>query len=528
LELEFWKRLETATGRARSLAHFESLHDWKRMDRYVSEIRKVKPSDVKRVAGNYLRLENCSLLEYLPLSMKERSIAAESMLRTFEGLLTPATDQEYESRAKEVVLSIDIPSVADDFKFSELRYSFQPASILRGPDVFIREDHTAPVISMGFYFPGGKLSENNQNAGITELMLSLMLQGTREKNGIRFHRQLNIYGGQLLPVVADDYFGFQFSILSRNFEAGFKLFQELIKTPEFNKEALRRQKEIQTATLQIRNKSSAYLTQLLNQALFGDFPYALSTMGTEKSIAGLSLESLQNWYETHVRNKKPIVAIIGDTEGTSLASYFVKSFSGSRFQDSKISQDFMKPVEKKEFIQHGWNKGQSSILIGFQAPSEDDEDTNAASLIQSYLGNQGRFSQEIRDRLGLAEISLAYVPRLRGGSMIVCALVNAGSEEAANKSIQDEIKRMKTAPINYHDLRLAGNAAIGIYEIGIQARPVQIRKVVENVLAGKGLDGFVNYGNNLQAVTEEDFREVAGRVFNLEKAAIVQSQGESK
>jgi zinc protease len=528
LELEYWKRLETATGRAQILAHFESMHDWKRMDRYVSEIRSVKPSDVKRVAGNYLRLENCSLLEYLPISLKERSITTESMQRTFEGLIAPAADQEYEIRSREVVLAIDIPSGTDNFKFNEMRHAFQPASILRGPDVFIREDHTAPVISMGFYFPGGKLAESNQNSGITELMLNLMLQGTKEKPGARFHRQLEIYGGQLQPVVEDDYFGFQFSILSRNFEAGFNLFQELIKKPEFNEQALRGQKEIQTAKIRVHNKSAAYPEQLVNQVLFGGFPYAFMAIGTEKSIEGVKLNSLQAWHETYVRNKKPIVAIIGDTAGTSLASYFVKYFSGSRFQDTKLSQDFMKPLEKTESVKHDWNKGQSLILIGFQAPSEDDEDVYSASLIQSYLGNLGRFSQEIRDRLGVAEISLIYAPRLRGGSIIVCATANAGSEEEAYKAIQDEIKRMKTAPINYHDLRSARNAAIGIYEIGNQARSEQIRKVIENVLAGKGLDGFLNYGSNLQAVTEEDFREVAGRVLNMEKEAIVRAQGKSE
>jgi zinc protease len=78
LELLYWKQQETAPGRAEMLAHFESLGDWKLRDRYLSELRKVKPSDVRRVANRYLRLQNCSLLEYLPLSERERNLTAET------------------------------------------------------------------------------------------------------------------------------------------------------------------------------------------------------------------------------------------------------------------------------------------------------------------------------------------------------------------------------------------------------------------------------------------------------------------
>ena len=111
--------------------------------------------------------------------------------------------------------------------------------------------------------------------------------------------------------------------------------------------------------------------------------------------------------------------------------------------------------------------------------------------------------------------------------MVIHVAVSAGREEAAYKAIQEEIGRMKSAPINYHDLRSARNAATGSFEISNQARSEQIRSVVENVLAGKGLDGFHSFGNNLQAVSEEEFREVAGRIFNMEKAVIIRVRGQS-
>jgi zinc protease len=529
LERSYWKGLETATGRAQALEHFESLGDWKQRDHYISELRQVKPSDVKRVANRYLRLENCSLLEYLPATGEERNLSTDTVRKTLEGLLGPSADQEQEAREKEVVPAIRIPSGNDSFKFSEIQYPFQLASILRGPDMFIREDHTAPMIDLGLFFPSGKLAENKENAGITEFMVNMMLRGSKDQSGTHFHRQLEIYGGQIEPVVTDDYFGFYFSILSRNFGEGFDLLREAIKSPGFDKDEIVRQKKIQAASILDGKFSVSYAGQRMKQSLFKDYSYSLDSKGTEESLAGITEDSLQGWFNTYVKNRKPIVVAIGDTIGTSMASYFVQHFSGSRMKSTNVAGDYVKPLEKGESIEQSWGNSQSLILIGFRAPPEDDEDGYATTILQNYAGGLGSFSREIRDRLGIAyDISVSYRPRLRGGSMVTCAAATLGNEDAVLKSLREEMAHIIADPITERDFRSAVNAAVGAYRINNQARFTQISDIVENVLAGKGIDGYQNFMTGLQEVTEEDLREVARRIFNMDKAVILRMHGQSR
>ncbi len=346
LEHAYWTNLETVTARADSLARFESMGDWKLMDRRISELRQVKAADIRRVAGRYLRLDNCSLVEYLPLSAEKRKPAADAVRNTLEGLLNASAGQEQAERNKETVLALKIPRDAGGFKFSEIRYPFQTASILRGPDMFIREDHTSPVIDMGIFFPGGKPAEHEGNYGITNLLTRMMLRGAGEKSAAQFHRQLEIYGGKVRPVVAADYFGFYFSILSRNFDAGFKLLLEAIKAPNLDKNEIARQKEIQSAEALWRRNSADYAGDLMRQALFRNFFYSADAGATGESQAAIDQASLQSWYDAHVKNRKPVVVAVGDTKGTSLASYFVQNFSGSRMQDGKIPDEYAKALEK--------------------------------------------------------------------------------------------------------------------------------------------------------------------------------------
>jgi zinc protease len=125
LERSYWEAVETVSGRARLLARFEYLGDWKRMDQWLPELRKVKPADVKRVAQKYLRLQNCTILEYLPMEGKERLLTEDMARQTFTTLITPSADEEQAKRDKQTVLGVKISPPSGNFKFSEVRYPFQ-------------------------------------------------------------------------------------------------------------------------------------------------------------------------------------------------------------------------------------------------------------------------------------------------------------------------------------------------------------------------------------------------------------------
>jgi zinc protease len=529
LEHSYWKRRETVTGRAQTLAQFELLDDWKKIDGYISELKSVKASDVKRAANRYLQLQNCSLLEYLPVAGPERDLSAGVVLKTLEGLIEVSTDQEQAARDREVVNLENLPEAGGRFEVREIRYPFKLASILRGPEMFVREDHTSPLIDLGIFFPGGRLAETKENAGITALMASLMSGSDRDSERPGFRRQMEILGGRVRRRVADDYFGFHYSILSSNFEAGFDLLKEAVKNPDFSEEAIARQKEIQKAWIREESQSISYSEHSVDQALFKDFPYALDGKGTEASVAGITREALQKWYDTYVKNRKPIVVGIGDTKGTSLASYFVRNFSGSRMKSTEVSDEYVPAMEKGAELKKSWENNQSLIFLGFQAPPEDDEDGYASKVLQAYTGELGPIAQDLRDRDGTAlKITSCYHPRLRGGSFVIRAMVNPGNEEKVLESLREEIRNIIGEPISRLDFRSALNAAASAHIIQSQLRSRQIEAIVESVLAGRGIEGYQQYSAGLMDVREGEFKEVAQRILDLDKAVVFQLHGRSR
>jgi zinc protease len=527
LEREYWDRLQTVSGRAHTIARFEVLGDWKKMNSHLSRLRQVKAADVVRVAEKYLRLENCSLAEYMPLAEEPRNLTTEKALAIFQQLLEPAADQELAERERETVPAVDIPKEAAVFKSNELRASFKTASILRGPDLFIREDHTLPLIHMGFFFPGGKMFEKSENQGITSLMLNCMLRGTRDKAAGQRHRQLEIYGAQMVPVVTSDYFGIQFSILSRNVDGGLDILAEVITSPKFDDEEVGRQRQVLLEAIRReREQDEIHAHQIMESALFKGHPYALSAAGTESSVSALTAAAVKDWYKATVEHRKPIVVIIGDTQGTNLAGFFVRNFSGSRFQEVKLPEGSPAPLADKAKYDEGGTGGSSTILLGFQAPPQGDEDYFPAAVLASYLGGAGgRLSDPLQAACGLdCDLSVLYDARARGGLAVVTAAVPAGAEDKMLALLEGELRKTPAEPMIYREYRSAVSQAVGQYYLSGQIRFVQIMSVVGNLLAGRGIDAVQDDASRLQEVKQEDLAEAAQRILKMEKSVTVRIQ----
>jgi zinc protease len=485
LERLWWQRREIVDELADTLAGFEFNGGWKRMDGYIAEIRKVTAADVKRAVARYITLSNCALLERLPRSSAERNPAASAVRVTLESLLKPAVNEELNARMGEVEIGFKIPPVGAAFRMSEVKHSFQAASILRGPEVYIREDHTSPLVQMGVFFTGGKALENEEDAGITGLMLELMLRNERE------NRQLEIYGGRLTPVVADDYFGFFLSIPARNISGGFDRIKLAIKSPVFDKAV------------------------------------------TPVSLKKISVETVRDWYEENVRNVKPFVTIIGDTEGSSLASWFVGEFSGSRMRDGKKAVSSPKPVEKTETLNFNADAGRSAILLGFQAPPAGDIDAYGIFVLKEYLESRLRETTGISEKNKEREaadrrIDCKYRPLLSGGSFVISATVNARDETQSAEILRKEIARLIDQPLSYADFHASRALAAGSYMAGNQTRRAQIENLTKSLLAGRSLEEHHNFSQNMEQIGEEDFKELMRRVLDINKSVTLIVHGGDK
>src|SRR5256885_11475511 len=237
-----YNSLETVEGVAQDIAYFEALGNWKQSSEYMAAIQRVTPEDVARVAKKYLTFENLSAFEYLPESVTR--MFSDSDYR--QGVLQKVAAATEQRAIQELPVVAEIPADTEAV-VHDLVKPIERRSILRGPEVYILEDHRLPLVSFGIFYPGARLYESEKNAGITELMLRTAIRGTKRFNSADISRRLENAAARLQVVNEPDFFGYILDGISGRMDQAIEVLMEVLQQPTFQQDDIDREKMLQSA-----------------------------------------------------------------------------------------------------------------------------------------------------------------------------------------------------------------------------------------------------------------------------------------
>ncbi|HSU87878.1 MAG TPA: pitrilysin family protein, partial [Terriglobia bacterium] len=394
-----YHELETVSGLAEDIAYWEALGDWKKAEAYLGAIQKVSADDVVRVAKKYLTVENLSAFEYLP-----ESVTRSLTLDDYRQAVLEKVAAAMERSVQELPVTAVIPA-GDDSITHDLVKPVQKRSILRGPDVYIIEDHRLPLVSFGLFYPGGRLYESAKNAGITELMLRTAIRGTQRFNSEDIARRLENAGARIQVVNEPDFFGFIVDGLSGKMDQALEILMEILQQPTFQEDDLESEKVLQLARIKrLRENNFGYPVSLFMQTLFGDHAYARTSIGTEAAVKSITKEDLQGWFKTNQRSLVPTIVIAGDTQGTGLVAPLADVLTNEDLHEREIASLPSPNVkaETKETVE-AVARQQTALVYGFPGVARSGNDRYALVVLENIVsGLDGRFFDAIREKQGLA------------------------------------------------------------------------------------------------------------------------------
>ncbi|HXG63679.1 MAG TPA: insulinase family protein, partial [Blastocatellia bacterium] len=413
LEKRFLDRTGPYFDRAWALARAEAAQGGHRaMADYRNRIRAVTAEDVQRAAAKYLTLTNTSVHEYEPLAASPRTFDAERFSATVtawaSGFAQPVSAQNVraaDGKAAPPVVSQGREKSADEQAAFE---SIEPLpvrdfSTLNGPRVFVREDHSQPKVTAAILFQGGRVLEDDANAGITELMLRSMLRGTERRQALEVAHELEQLGAEIEVVNEPEFFGLMVNVLSRNADRALRIARELIEEPAFRDDDMARARLEQVGTIrQERDEGLARSRELLFQALFPGHPNGLPPHGREDALMKLTRDALSQWHARTVKRQFPLVIITGDTEGSALVSGNIADGFRRREVDQKLTVKVARPPEPGEKAEQR-RRLTTSLAVGFAGPKGNTSEVAALELIEAVMnGPGGRLAVELGRKEGVA------------------------------------------------------------------------------------------------------------------------------
>jgi len=360
---------KTMQGQAQDLgANWLAANDLNFSQRYLAAVKRVTPSDLQRVANEYLRAENRTVYALLPDGTSPKAVT------------------ELESAHDHPIQKFELPN---------------------GLKLLVKEDHRLPFVEFRTVFKGGVLAETVQNSGLTQLMGRLLLKGTSTRSAEDIAREIESVGGSIDSYGGNNSLGVNAEVLSSDFSTGLDLVADVLLNPTFPAEALEREREVQLAGILAQKDNLLHsAARAMRRALFGDTSYGLDALGSEESVPKLQVEDLRRHHQALAGPNNCVLAIYGDVDAKAVHAAVSEALSAwTPLEDG--GETLLEPrppvLNSILHVTELRDKKQAVMVVGYRGVTLYNQERYALELIQEACSDLGsRLFLRIREQLGLA------------------------------------------------------------------------------------------------------------------------------
>lgn len=461
---------------------------------YYQALRAVEPADIRRVARQYLTLDNATLVHLGPdaqpaLTDDELLDAAEQAFRAAEPDHRPATPS-----ADGTVTRLEIDN---------------------GPTLLVQHDDSVETFSIRALAPGGTRFEQDSTAGMHKLLSRVITRGTPSRGAIEIADEVESMAASINGISGRNSFGLAMTGLSRFFDRCFDVFADCMLQANVPDDEFDRQRRLHLRQLTARkDKLGAVNHDQFTRAFFAPHPYSLPTLGTEPTIRSLDVANARTVLEHRRDPRQMTIAVVGDLPVARIADRVEEAFTmpGIEPAPSPELPEF-RPADNPRLVVGELEKEQAHIIVGFPAPTISDDAIYALDLLYALLSGQGgRLFYELRDRQSLAySVYARKVVGLDASAFTIQIATSPDKIARAIDGIRRQVDRLHGEAIDDADLQRARRYLVGNHDIGLQKNSSRAMQFGLNELYGLGYRRPLEYADHIQETTGDDVAELVDR-----------------
>lgn len=496
---DYYEALSQLDRRAYSLVFAEAAGEVGTRNRMPQILAEISAAQVKAVLQRYFSRERLTIVEFFPTDGDERTFSEEAFQETL-GILVPGEIRNQISvievfRTDSEESSFKLPNFQPSYSEKELKRT----SILRGPEIYVKEEHSMPLVHLGFFFPGGQINEVTSNAGITRLMLQAILRNYIRRGGLLAASRLEALGVRMSPVVRPDFFGIQAVVLSTDLSDGVWELLRWLRAPEIREVdvELARAELLRNLVLEPEDK----MFVAARKAVYGDHPYGFSTEQIRTNLEGFSAASVLEWKTMNLDKLNPHILALGDVQGTAFITDLVSELSDRRYRvgtatdkEVPIADD---PDTAFKVIS---NAEMGRAIMAYPGPEEGSDFAEMLDVALEVLGNpNGLLTKSlIKERQLLSGLKLRRESGVGGGAVFIDVIAPPASLEESVKEIRRQLSQFSEKSVT--EAVFLDNLVRRLSEhyYRRQVRAEYILEIMRSVLAKEPIDYGKRYVLNVR------------------------------
>ncbi|MDD2724262.1 MAG: pitrilysin family protein [Methylovulum sp.] len=295
----------------------------------------------------------------------------------------------------------------------------------QGSRVYYVRTEGLPMVDVQVLFDAGSARDGDK-FGLAALTAGLLDTGAGDWNADQIAERFESVGANFGAASGIDYATVSLRTLTDKplFDKALATMQMILGKPRFANADFEREKSRTLAGLKQQEESPGDLANIaFYQALYGKHPYAHPDSGTLQTVAALTRDDVQGFYQQYYVAANAVIVIVGDlskAQAEQTAENLVKGLPVG--EKPAALPDVPMPVEGG--AQHiEFPSTQTHVLVGLPGTYRKDPDYFSLYVGNHILGGGSLVSKlfdEVREKRGLAySAASAFIPMLKPGPFLI-------------------------------------------------------------------------------------------------------------
>jgi zinc protease len=317
---------------------------------------------------------------------------------------------------------------------------------------------------------------------------------------------------------SDEAVTYYVTLPSKNLAKGVRLMWDLVRDPDFTKEALDSERKVVSGELQRKVSDPQYLLISNSDRVFwGEGWSRKNPGGNLLAIMGATPQRLDGFYKRFYIPNNAALVVTGDVNHAEVFDLASKTFKGWKRGEDPYAKTPIPPMPALTSTQRHVieaNVSDVTFLIRWRGPSvtTDPKATHAADLFASLVNHPlSGMQQRLVDAGLFQSVSLGYRTQSHVGPIELYARTTPEKIAAAGAALQAELNRFGAADYFSEDEVVIAKKQIQVGNAFALESGSSLADPVGDLWSSAGLEYYLGYVDNLLAQRPEDVREFVGK-----------------
>ena len=405
----------------------------------------------------------------------------------------------------------------------------QEATLKNGLHVVLLEgDHRLPIFSMEMVINSGGFSDPVEKRGLANITAALMREGTAKHNSREIAEALDTIGATFGANSGVSSFTTNVTAggLTENIDQILDLYAEILLTPKYPAEEVKRFKDRLVASLPQQRANPNFLAQeRLLQAIYQSHPASL-LLAPVDAVNKITPADLAAFHDTNYVPNNATLYIAGDVAMKQMLPKLEKLFGD--WKPGKVTQPTLPPIPSQADTRIHLINRPGSVQTLFQIGSLSLERTSPDYIAMSVMnrilgvGPPSRLFLNIREDKGYTySVGSNFSALKYPGLFTAQSPVRTEVTEGTIREFINEFKRIRDEKVSPTELENAKRAIIGGFALSLENPTQRLNNIITQKSYGLPADYWDTYPQKVNAITAEDVQRVAQKYIDINHLQIV-------